>query len=178
MHVCMYIAVGQDSYICNLVQVDSEFAAGHYGEARIASDSARKVNKVGFWIGTFLHLIWIIVIVVDVIIVTTVANGGFNDYQLTDNSNCCCINFILQWFDLSMLTYNFIILCLQIYYEHYNQRQLHNIIQMYTHVSTSQLLSRRAVVSRKAKKKQHACASSGLCDHYNEFFTRMAALKI
>ena len=28
--------------------------------------------------------------------------------------------------------------------------------------------SRRAVVSREAKKKQHAHASSGQCDHYSE----------
>ena len=33
------------------------------------------------------------------------------------------------------------------------------------------------VVSREAKKKQHARASSGLHDHYIELFTRMAALK-
>ena len=33
------------------------------------------------------------------------------------------------------------------------------------------------VVSREAKKKQHAHASSGLRDHYSELFTRMAALK-
>ena len=33
------------------------------------------------------------------------------------------------------------------------------------------------VVSREAKKKQHACAYSGLHDHYSELFTRMAALK-
>ena len=38
-------------------------------------------------------------------------------------------------------------------------------------------LSRLTVVSRKAKKKQHARASSGLRDHYSELFTRMAALK-
>ena len=38
-------------------------------------------------------------------------------------------------------------------------------------------LSRLTVVSREAKKKQHACASSGLRDHYSELFTRMAALK-
>ena len=37
--------------------------------------------------------------------------------------------------------------------------------------------SRLTVVSRKAKKKQHARASSGLRDHYSELFTRMAALK-
>ena len=36
--------------------------------------------------------------------------------------------------------------------------------------------SRRAVVSRKAKKKQHACALLGLCDHYSELFIRMEAL--
>ena len=38
-------------------------------------------------------------------------------------------------------------------------------------------LSRLTVVSREAKKKQHACASSGPRDHYSELFTRMAALK-
>ena len=32
------------------------------------------------------------------------------------------------------------------------------------------------VVSREAKKKQHACASSGLRGHYIELFTHMAAL--
>ena len=37
--------------------------------------------------------------------------------------------------------------------------------------------SRLTVVSREAKKKQHACASSGPRDHYSELFTRMAALK-
>ena len=38
-------------------------------------------------------------------------------------------------------------------------------------------VSRLTVVSREAKKKQHACASSGPRDHYSELFTRMAALK-
>ena len=38
-------------------------------------------------------------------------------------------------------------------------------------------LSRLTVVSREAKKKQHACAYSGPRDHYSELFTRMAALK-
>ena len=38
-------------------------------------------------------------------------------------------------------------------------------------------ISRLTVVSREAKKKQHACASSGLRDHYSELFTQMAALK-
>ena len=38
--------------------------------------------------------------------------------------------------------------------------------------------SRLTVVSREAKKKQHACASSGPRDHYSELFTQMAALKI
>ena len=36
--------------------------------------------------------------------------------------------------------------------------------------------SRRAVVSREAKKKQHAYASSGQCDHYSELFARMDGL--
>ena len=39
------------------------------------------------------------------------------------------------------------------------------------------LISRLTVVSREAKKKKHARASSGLRDHYSELFTRMAALK-
>ena len=39
------------------------------------------------------------------------------------------------------------------------------------------IVSRLTVVSREAKKKQHACASSGPRDHYSELFTRMAALK-
>ena len=38
------------------------------------------------------------------------------------------------------------------------------------------ITSRLTVVSREAKKKQHACASSGPRDHYSELFTRMAAL--
>ena len=37
--------------------------------------------------------------------------------------------------------------------------------------------SRLTVVSREAKKKQHARAFSGLRDHYIELFTQMAALK-
>ena len=46
-------------------------------------------------------------------------------------------------------------------------------------VSSLPLLeSRLTVVNHEAKKKQHACASSGLCDHCSELFTRMAALKI
>ena len=48
-----------------------------------------------------------------------------------------------------------------------------------THGSESrgQEESRLTVVSREAKKKQHARASSGLRDHYSELFTWMAALK-
>ena len=38
------------------------------------------------------------------------------------------------------------------------------------------LVSRRAVVSRQVKKKQHVRAYSGLRDHYNELFTRMISL--
>ena len=38
-------------------------------------------------------------------------------------------------------------------------------------------ISRLTVVSHEAKKKQHACVSSGPRDHYSELFTRMAALK-
>ena len=38
-----------------------------------------------------------------------------------------------------------------------------------------QVLSRRAVVSREAKKQQ-ACAYSSQCNHYSELFTRMVGL--
>ena len=38
------------------------------------------------------------------------------------------------------------------------------------------VISRQAVVSREAKKKQHAYASSSQCDHYSELFTRMVGL--
>ena len=45
-------------------------------------------------------------------------------------------------------------------------------IYMYIYIC----ISRLTVVSREAKKKQHACAFSGPRDHYSELFTRMAAL--
>ena len=38
-------------------------------------------------------------------------------------------------------------------------------------------ISRLTVMSCKVKKKQHACASSGLRDHYSELFTLITALK-
>ena len=38
-------------------------------------------------------------------------------------------------------------------------------------------ISRLTVVSHEAKKKQHACVSSGPHDHYSGLFTRIAALK-
>ena len=38
------------------------------------------------------------------------------------------------------------------------------------------LLSRLTIVSHETKKMQHARASSGLRDHYNELFTWMVAL--
>ena len=47
----------------------------------------------------------------------------------------------------------------------------------YLHPSAICKQSRLTVVSREAKKKQHACTSSGPRDHYSELFTRMAALK-
>ena len=49
---------------------------------------------------------------------------------------------------------------------------------MYKAICIVLLQSRLTVVSREAKKKQHACVSSGPRDHYSELFTRMAALKI
>ena len=47
----------------------------------------------------------------------------------------------------------------------------------YTRTVAIMITSRLMVVSREAKKKQHAHTSSGLCDHYSELFTWMAALK-
>ena len=38
-------------------------------------------------------------------------------------------------------------------------------------------VSKLMVVSREAKKKQHARGSSGLHDHYSELFTQMEAPK-
>ena len=58
-----------------------------------------------------------------------------------------------------------------------------NVLSLYIHCTTIVwyknfiIESRLTVVSRKAKKKQHACASSGLRDHYCELFTSTAALK-
>ena len=54
------------------------------------------------------------------------------------------------------------------------------VIIQYVTVSAETVLigtSRLTVVSHEAKKKQHAHTSSGLCDHYSELFTWMAALK-
>ena len=51
------------------------------------------------------------------------------------------------------------------------------LLATYLLVVTYCIISRLTVVSREAKKKQHARASSGLRDHYSELFTRMAALK-
>ena len=58
---------------------------------------------------------------------------------------------------------------------------------IYSYIKTSsnesrgqekQHASRQAVVSREAKKKQHAYMSSGLHDHYNDLFIWMPALKL
>ena len=52
---------------------------------------------------------------------------------------------------------------------------------MHSAERVAEMRSRLTVVSREAKKKQHAHASSGLCDHYSELaiYTneRIAALK-
>ena len=47
---------------------------------------------------------------------------------------------------------------------------------MYNIIHIILYISRLTVVSREAKKKQHARTSSGPRDHYSELFTRMAAL--
>ena len=53
----------------------------------------------------------------------------------------------------------------------------HKQIKPQAHARGVRRKSRLTVVSREAKKKQHARASSGLRDHYSELFTQMAALK-
>ena len=60
----------------------------------------------------------------------------------------------------------------------YTQRtNKYSLTIQYTRNVLSNVESRLTVVSREAKKKQHACASSDPRDHYSELFTRMAALK-
>ena len=54
---------------------------------------------------------------------------------------------------------------------------INNMIYDQFHSTAMQnTISRLMVVGREAKKL-HACTSSGLCDHYSELFTQMAALK-
>ena len=56
---CMYECV---RYL-HVLQVDSEFAAGRYEEAKRASNIARQINYVGFGIGISLVVIYTIVII-------------------------------------------------------------------------------------------------------------------
>ena len=70
-----------------------------------------------------------------------------------------------------------------IWLQQLNRTQLYSLTytwSLYRYLTVTafeQLTSRRAVVSREAKKKQHAYASSGQCDHYSELFARMDGLK-
>ena len=54
--------------------------------------------------------------------------------------------------------------------------RMYAIYIIYIYIYIYIYISRLTVVSREAKKKQHACAFSGPRDHYSELFTRMAAL--
>ena len=54
---------------------------------------------------------------------------------------------------------------------------IHTIFIHTIYIASLLRISRLTVMSRETKKKQHACASSGLRDNYSELFTRMAALK-
>lgn len=61
------------------MQVDYEYAAGRVSEAIDASLMARKLNRIGFIMGTFLF---------GAAIITTISviisnNGGYDDSQLT-----------------------------------------------------------------------------------------------
>ena len=46
------------------MQVDSEFAAGRYEEARKASDNAKKINQIGITIGVTINIINAIILVI------------------------------------------------------------------------------------------------------------------
>ena len=46
------------------MQVDSEFAAGRYEEARKASDNAKKINQIGITIGVAINVINAILLVI------------------------------------------------------------------------------------------------------------------
>ena len=64
--------------------------------------------------------------------------------------------------------------------EEHTDRQKHLLACMYLSDIVMRELceqgSRQVVVRHEAKKKQHACMSSGLQDHYSELFTRIAGL--
>ena len=88
------------------------------------------------------------------------------DNACTLTSYCNVINLTTHCISYVILLSNIDVLC--------------SYVASYNYITTLQLasyISRLTVVSREAKKKQHACASSGPRDHYSELFTRMAALK-
>ena len=69
-YVCSYVCVYKyvTSYVCgmHIIQVDSEFAAGRYEEARRASEFAKNINYVGIVIGFCLFIIGVVIIIIDV----------------------------------------------------------------------------------------------------------------
>ena len=56
---------------------------------------------------------------------------------------------------------------------------VYKCVHTYNHIRIVLLFSqiRLTAVSHEAKKKQHTCMSSGLCDNYSELFTWNATLK-
>ena len=66
-----------------ILQVNTEFAAGRYEEAKIASDIAKNINYVALGIGVCLFFLYMGIIAYDVISVLN--TSAQNDYQPTAN---------------------------------------------------------------------------------------------
>ena len=85
------------------MQVDSEFNAGRYDEARRASESARNINYVGIGLGTFLIVGYIVLIIV--VNVSVAASSSSNDdYQLTAITANCIVTYSYAAADLPSKT--------------------------------------------------------------------------
>ena len=80
---------------------------------------------------------------------------------------------------ISMYVYVYKYVCMYISVNFWWRKTLANLENHWWFAKFYQSLvtSRRAVVSHEAKKKQHAYASSGQCDHCSELFTGMDSLK-
>ena len=63
MHACTNV------WSIYILQVDSEFDAGRYEEARKASDNAKKINQIGITIGVAINIINAILLVIYVSVI-------------------------------------------------------------------------------------------------------------